>query len=97
MKLQKLSANLFALANQIDDSNITVTISATDGKTVADILIDHKERSIKIVLNVEALKYNASISKIADMLCVPAVFLKNDNIKVKNLYGYEVTVQHKEM
>ena len=97
MKLQKLSANLFALANQIDDSNITVTISVTTGETVATMAINHSKRSIHVCLNQQALKHNASISKIADMLCVPAVFLKNDNIKVKNLYGYEVTVQHKEM
>ena len=97
MKLQKLSSNLFALSISQSDDQGNVTITESAGKTVADIQYNHKERSIKIVLNVEALKYNASISKIADLLGISAVFLRNNDIKVKNLYGYEVTVQHKEM
>jgi len=97
MKLQKLSANMFAMSEKLNEDEHRIDIVATSGETVAACLLSHSKRSIHVDINIKALKHSTSISKIADMLCVSAVFLKNDNIKVKNLYGYEVTVQHKEM
>ena len=97
MKLEKVSTNMFRLTESLDSETFKTIYQTSDGTTACSLRISHREKTIDVAVNKDLLNYKNSLALIAHSIGILPPFLTNDNIIVKNYYGFTVSIKHEKM
>jgi len=88
---------MFRLTESLDSETFKTIYQTSDGTTACRLSIYHKEKKIDVSVNAELLNYKNSLALIAHSIGILPSFLTNDNIIIKNYYGFTVSIKHEKM
>jgi len=91
MKLIKLSQNVLALSEEIENGAV-VTITSPNSTTEVVLKYKYDVRRIFVTIPDEVKKYPVVMNTIAHLVGLHKSHLSVENLKIKNIWGFEVIV-----